>query len=164
VKRLLLLLLIAGLALWGWRWWRSDERRILARWHSAQELFEKSGPEDQLTAFGRVRSITELFAPGFVVSARPYEETLAGTQELAAVVHRYRDGAKTIEVADGERDLELFDNATALLTATVRVAGERGSGPGRERFRVRVAWREDEGVWRISELEILEVLEDSGLF
>lgn len=164
MKRLLLLLLIAGLALWGWRWWHSDERRILARWQEAQELFEKSGPEDQLTAFGRVRSITELFAPGFVVSARPYEGTIAGAQELAAIVHRYRDGARTIEIADGERELELYDNATALLTATVRVAGERAGGPGRERFRVRVAWRGDEGIWRISELEILEVLEDPGLF
>jgi hypothetical protein len=31
-------------------------------------------------------------------------------------------------------------------------------------LRIRVAWREDEGVWRIQELEVLEVLDSSGLF
>ena len=50
------------------------------------------------------------------------------------------------------------------MSAIVLITGERGGGPGRERFRVRVAWREDEGIWRIQELEIVEVLEDRGLF
>lgn len=56
------------------------------------------------------------------------------------------------------------ENGTAELVTTVTVDGIRGGGPGRERFRVRVAWREDEGTWSIQELEILQVLDSSGLF
>ncbi len=163
MKRVLTLA-VAAIAAWAlWSWWRGDERRIASRWEGALEAFEKSGPEDQLTALAKVRAIVALFAPGFSISARPYEETIADTQQLAAIVHRYRDRARRIVVSDADRDIELFENRTAELSAVVQIDGEESGGPGRERFRVRVAWREDEGVWRIQELEIVEVLADRGL-
>lgn len=116
-----------------------------------------------MTAFGKVRDVVALFAPGFAISARPYEGTITDAQQLAGIVHRYRDRASRIAVSDSDREIERFENRTAEMTAVVQVDGDRG-GPGRERFRVRVAWREDDGVWRVQELEIVEVLEDRGLF
>jgi len=156
------LLVVAAWAAWGW--WRSDERRIASRWKGALAAFEKSGAEDQLTAFAKVRDIVALFSPGFVVSARPYEGSITDGQQLAGIVARYRESARRIAVSDAEREITLFGNRTAEMTAVVQIDGERGGGPGRERFRVRAGWREDGGVWRIQELEILEVLEDRGLF
>jgi hypothetical protein len=163
MRRLAAVLVLVVAAWAAWAWWRSDERRIAARWKGALVAFEKSGQEDQLTAFGKVRDIVSLFAPGFVISARPYEGTIADGQQLAAVVARYRDSARRIQVSDADREIALFENRTAEMTAVVQIDGERGSGPGRERFRVRAAWREDDGLWRIQELEIVEVLEDRGL-
>ena len=157
-------LLVAVLAA-GWLWWGSDRRRIHARFDRAEELFAKSGEESQLDAFARVRGIVALFAPGFVVMARPYEGTVTDAQQLAGLVASYRGSAQRIAVGDSGRELVLrAANGTAELTTTVTVDGVRGGGPGRERFRVRVAWRKDDGDWRIQELEILEVLDSSGLF
>jgi hypothetical protein len=165
VRRWVVLVLVAAVAAAAFVWWRSDRRRLVARWTEAQELIEKSGPEGQLDAFARVRGVVGLFAPGFVVFARPYEGTISDAQQLAAILHAYRDSAERIEISDSERRIELHpERGTADLEATVDVIGLRGGSPGRERFRVRVAWREDGGVWRIQELEIVEVLETTGFF
>lgn len=163
MKRIVVALVVIVTVWAAWGWWRSDERRIASRWRGALDAFEKSGPEDPLTAFGKVRDVVALFAPGFAISARPYEGTITDAQQLAGIVHRYRDRASRIAVSDSDREIERFENRTAEMTAVVQVDGDRG-GPGRERFRVRVAWREDDGVWRVQELEIVEVLEDRGLF
>ena len=80
------------------------------------------------------------------------------------VVDRYRGSAETIAVSDSDVELALRPNATADMTAVVEAVGLRPGGPGRERLRLRVAWREDEGEWRIQELEVVEVLDSSGLF
>lgn len=165
MRRILALAVLAAVLAGGWLWWGSDRRRIHARFDHAEELFTKSGPESQLDAFARVRDIVGLFAPGFVVMARPYEGTISDAQQLAGIVAAYRASAERIEVTDSGRELELRpENGTAELVTTVTVDGIRGGGPGRERFRVRVAWREDEGTWSIQELEILQVLDSSGLF
>jgi len=165
MRRAIALAVLAVGLLGGWLWWSSDRRRIHARFDHAEELLAKSGAESQLDAFARVRGIVALFAPGFVVMARPYEGTITDAQQLAGIVSSYRGTSERISVTDAGRELELRpENATAELTTTVTVDGVRGGGPGRERFRVRVAWRKDEGAWRIQEFEILEVLDTSGLF
>jgi len=163
-RAIVLAVLAAGLA-GGWLWWGSDRRRVSARFDEAMALFEKSGPEGQLDAVARVRGIVGLFAPGFVAMARPYEGTITDSAQLAAIVASYRGSAERIAVADSGRELVLRpENGTADLTTTVTVDGVRGGVPGRERFRARVAWRRDDGIWRIQEFEILEVLDTSGLF
>jgi hypothetical protein len=162
--RLLLLaaLVAAGVAIA--LWWGSDRRRILARFEVLQGAIEKSGPEGALDRLGHARAVSDLFADGFVILAQPYEGTIADRQQLMGVVDRYRGSAETIAVSDSDVVLALRPNATADMTAVVEAVGLRPGGPGRERLRLRVAWREDEGEWRIQELEVVEVLDSSGLF
>jgi hypothetical protein len=144
--------------------WPTDSRRVAARWEKAQGLIEKDGAETRIESFTRVGHLVALFGPGFAVFAAPYEGTITDAQQLAAVVAAYREGAERIEVSDSGREIVVHaDRGTADLTTTVEVSGKRGGGPGRERFRVRVAWREDAGEWWIQELEILEVLDAWGL-
>lgn len=152
-------LLVAAVAVWSW--WSSDRRRLAARLDEVVELFEKSGPEDQLTSFGRTRAIVELFAPGFVVLAKPYEGTVTDRQQLAAIVQRYRDGSERIDVSDSERAFEI-DAARGVAESAALFAISGGRGGGNERFRARVAWARIDGEWKIQELEILEVLEPGG--
>jgi hypothetical protein len=155
-----LLAAIAAVALW----WTSDRRRVLAQFEALQSAIEKSGGEGTLDRVSHARAVSELFADGFVILAEPYEGTIEDRQQLMAIVDRYRESAQTIAVSDSEVEVELRPNDTADLRAVVEAVGMRPGGPGRERLRLRIAWRQDEGTWRIQELEVLEVLDTSGLF
>lgn len=145
-------------------WWTSDRRRILAQFEALQGAIEKHSSEGALDRLAHARDVSQLFADGFVILAQPYEGTIADRQQLMGVVDRYRGSAETIAVSDSEVEVTLRENATADLTAVVEAVGMRPGGPGRERLRLRIAWRKDDGVWRIQELEVLAVLETSGLF
>lgn len=151
---------VAALALW----WMSDQRRILAQFESLQSAIEKGGGEGTLDRVSHARAVSELFADGFVILAEPYEGTIQDRQELMAIVDRYRESAQSIAVSDSEVDLSLRPNDTAELRAVVEAVGVRDGDPGRERLRLRLAWRKDEGTWRIQELEVLEVLDSSGRY
>ncbi|MBP9145051.1 MAG: nuclear transport factor 2 family protein [Thermoanaerobaculia bacterium] len=163
VRLVALLALVGALVALG-LWWTSDRRRIVAQFEALQEELGKSGEEGTFDRLGHARGVSEIFADGFVILAEPYEGTIADRQQLMAIVDRYRASAERITVSDSEVEVELRPNATAEMTAVVEVIGLRPGGPGRERLRIRVAWREDDGVWRIQELEVLEVLDSSGLF
>ncbi|MEO8276063.1 MAG: nuclear transport factor 2 family protein [Thermoanaerobaculia bacterium] len=162
--RLLALLAVVVTLFATYRWWASDQRRIRARFASLQTELEKSGKEGTLDRFAHARAVDKLFADGFVIRAQPYEGTLTDRQELMAVVDRYRESAETVRVGASDVLLTVRENATAEMSAIVEAVGERAGGPGRERLRLRIAWRKDDGEWRIQELEVLEVLDSSGLF
>ncbi|KAB2966398.1 MAG: hypothetical protein F9K18_05670 [Thermoanaerobaculia bacterium] len=164
VKRLVAAAVLVTALAGIWIWWTSDRRRLNARLDEIESLFEKSGPEDQLTSFGRTRQIVAMFAPGFVASARPYEGAITDSQQLAAIVMRYRDGSERIEIGDREREVAIDSpRGTAETTAVFAVKGSRGGGPGGETFRARIAWMRTDGVWKVQEFEVLEVLEGSLL-
>jgi len=162
--RLLALLVLAAILVGLGLWWTSDRRRIAAQFEALQEGLEKSGEEGTFDRLGHARDVAEIFADGFVILAQPYEGTIADRQQLMAIVDRYRGSAERITVSDAEVEIQLRPNATADMSAVVEAIGLRPGGPGRERLRIRAAWREDGGVWRIQELEVLEVLDRSGLF
>lgn len=164
LARLLALLALSGILVAFALWWTSDRRRILAQFEALQSAIEKRGDEGTLDRVAHARKVADLFADGFVILAQPYEGTIEDRQQLMGVVDRYRGSAQTIAVADSEVEVTLRPNATADLTAVVEAVGLRPGGPGRERLRLRIAWREDAGEWRIQELEVLEVLDSSGLF
>lgn len=162
--RLIALVLLSAILVALFFWWTSDRRRIVAQFEALQEALEKSGEEGTFDRLGHARGVSEVFADGFVILAQPYEGTIADRQQLMAIVDRYRASAERISVSDSDVEVQLRPNATADMTAVVEAVGMRPGGPGRERLRIRVAWREDAGVWRIQELEVLEVLDSSGLF
>ena len=155
--------LIAGLVVVV-RWWTSDRRRVLSRFEALQSAVEKGGSEGALDRLAHAREVSQIFADGFVILAQPYEGTITDRQQLMGIVDRYRASAETIAVSDSEVELDLRPNATAEMTAVLEAVGLRPGGPGRERLRLRIAWRQDDGLWRIQELEVLEVLDTSGLF
>lgn len=152
--------LLAALVALG-LWWSSDRRRLAARLDEVVELFEKSDAEDQLTSFGRTRAIVELFAPGFVVLAEPYQASITDRQQLAAIVQSYRDGSERIDISDSDRSFEI-DAARGIAESAALFAVSGGRGGGGERFRARIAWARTDGEWRIQEFEIVEVLEPGG--
>lgn len=97
-----------------------------------------------------------------MVSASPYEGTIDDRQQLAGALDRFRESAERITATASEREIAVRENGTADLFATITLQSNGATG-GRERFRVRFAWLREEGGWRVSEAEILERLESSGL-
>jgi len=164
VKRLLALLALALLGLGAWAWWSSDSRRIQRRLDALVEACGKSGPDSPLDLLARTQTILDSFAPELLVRAEPYGVTLRDGRELASLIHRYRATSTRAAVSVGERELAMGPNRTAEMTARFRVVGDSGSGPRGEEFRARLYWVEDEGVWRIREVEVTERLESTGLF
>jgi len=145
-------------------WWSSDRRAIERTFIRTLEVCEKRGADDQLAIVERARVLQKAFAPGFVVQAKPYKGTLTDLRQVIGAVEAYRSSARTVTISASDVDVEIGPGDTAEMTATVRAAGDRGGGPGVERFRARVFWVKVEGDWKIREFEVLEVLESTGLF
>ena len=153
------LLLAAVLLLLGY--WRSDRNVIQRRLDQVEELLAKQGPEDQLTAFGRARRVTERFSPGFLVLARPYEGAISDAQELARVVAGYRAGLRTLRLVNRQRSVSVDgEQGTAQMRLRVEAWSEAGSGPSRQSYDFRIAWLKEGGDWWIQEVDLLAV--DSG--
>ena len=155
---------VAVAILFSWSWVRSDERRIHRELDALLAAVEKSGPESPLDRLGHARSFAARFAGSFVVHAKPYEGTISDRQQLMGLVDNYREMSSSVRARAVDRELTLRPNGTADLYAVIELDGAYGSGPGRERFRARFSWVEEDGDWRIAEAEILERLEESGLF
>lgn len=165
LRRLVAAAALVGMAALGWWYFASPERRLLRRLDGFGELLGKDGPESQLVAAASARGVAGYFAPGFFVRAEPYQGQLGDPQELIAAVMRLRGAGERVQVAFSERDVQLAAGARTAVVGFVATASvDRGAGPGRESWRVRSLWVDDDGEWRISELELLEQVERSGLF
>ena len=159
-RRLAAAVLLAAAALALWVWWRSPERRLARRLDALVESLEKEGEEGSLVAAATAREVLGFFAEGFLVRARPYEGSLGDPQELMGAVMRFRGAAPRIAIVVGDREVQMHPGdrtAAVVFVATVTLDGS-GRGPGRESWRVRSLWVEDDGEWRISELELVERL------
>jgi hypothetical protein len=166
--RLRTLLLAAGLLVAAGAVWlhlASPERRVLRRLDELAERLGKNGAESQLAAAATARGVADFFAPGFVVRAQPYDGSLSDPRELMAAVMRLRGAGERNAVDFAEGDVQLDEaSRSAVVTFVATVTLDRGRGPSRETWRVRSLWIEDAEEWRISELELLERVEDGGLF
>jgi hypothetical protein len=162
-NRLLVLGLLLAVFVGAIAYWRSDRRRILARLGEAEAAMAKSGEEDQLTSFGKVRDVVELFAPGFLVTAQPYQGSISDRQELAGVIHGYRSGLGRLKLTHGGLTLSV-DHArgTAEMGLVVTAAFDRGDGPQQQQFRFRLGWMKDRGTWLVHDCELLEASGQEG--
>jgi len=147
----------------GWRWWNSTERRIYRRLDALASRLEKHGGESALGGAATAHGVLDFFAPGFIVRARPYEDELRDPQVLMGAVMRFRGGAQRIAVDISDRHLTLGPGErSGELVYVAAVTLDRGAGSGRESWRVRSLWIEDDGEWKISELELVQRVEGSG--
>lgn len=164
MKRWLALAAVVLALLVVWKSWSGDRRAIERRLARVLEVCEKRKADDQLAIIERARVLQKAFAPGFVIQAKPYKGTLTDLRQVIGAIETYRATARTVAVSSSDVDVELGAGGTAEMTATVRAVGDRGGGPGAERFRARIFWVKVDGDWKIREFEVLEVLESTGLF
>ena len=147
--------------LWLYRWYNSPERQINRNIAKIQESVAKSPLEDNLTALGKARSLTELFADNFEFVAEQFDYATRDRQSLAAGVHQYRSRSQAIGVEIRERELSVSsDQGRATSHLTVVFLTRFQDMAGKEAYRFQINWVEREGDWQIDYVNLLEVIPD----
>ena len=141
------------------RWYTSPERRINRNISRIEKLVAKAPTEDNLTALGKARTLTELFAENFEFEAEQFDFSTRDRQRLAAGVHQYRSRSQAIAV--GVRDHELSvsrEQGRATSHLTIEFMTRFRDLAGREAYRFQVNWVEQEGRWLIDYVRLLEII------
>lgn len=148
----------------GWlvvRWWMSPQRQVNRNIKEIQKLVSKTPGESDLVALGKARRISEMFADIFEFRAEGFDFYTRDRQRLAAGVHQYRRFSEAIAMR--VRDKELTVDKEHRRASTYLIADFVTSArdiTGREAYRFRIDWVEQEDDWKIDYVELLEILEE----
>ena len=156
-------LTLLGLAALGlivlYRWYGSPEREIQRHITEIAKIVAKAPAEDNLTALGKARSLTDHFAENFEFVAEPFDFTTRDRQRLAAAVHQYRSRSQVIAVEIRDRELSVSqEQGRATSHLTVEFLTRFQDVAGREAYRFQLNWVEQNGEWLIDYVNLLEVL------
>ena len=154
----------------GWfavSWYSSPERQINRKLIQLQKLVAKAPAEDNLTAIGKARSVTEMFTDDFEFVAEQFNFTTRDRQQLAVGIHQYRSRAQALAVQIRDRELSVVpEQGRATSHVTVEFLTQFRDVSGREAYRFQINWREGDGEWLIDYVKLLEVFEnpDAAVF
>ena len=141
------------------RWCVSPERRIHRNIARIESLVAKAPTEDNLTALGKARSLTELFAETFEFEAEQFDFSTRDRQRLAAGVHQYRSRSQAIAVQIRQHELSVSpEQSRATSHLTVEFMTRFQDISGREAYRFQINWVEQEGEWLIDYVRLLEII------
>lgn len=155
---------LVALLIGGWlavRWWVSPQRQVNRNIKEIQKLVSKIPGESDLVALGKARRISEMFADNFEFRAEGFDFYTRDRQRLAAGVHQYRGFSQAISMRVRQKELTVdreHRRASSYLTA--EFVTKARDITGREAYRFRIDWVEQEGGWRIDYVELLEILEE----
>ncbi len=148
----------------GWlvvRWWVSPQRQINRNIKEIQKLVSKVPGESDLVALGKARKVSEMFADNFEFRAEGFDFHTRDRQRLAAGVHRYRSFSQAIAMRVREKDLSIDkEHRRASTYLTADFVTQARDITGREAYRFRIDWVEQEGDWKIDFVELVEILEE----
>lgn len=162
-KRLQALICLVVLLVGGWlavSWWLSPERRINKNIKRMQKLVSKEPGESDLIALAKARNVSEMFAESFEFRAEDFDFYTRDRQRLAAGVHQYRSLSQAIAMRVRDKDLTVDEEhrrASSYLVADFVTSARDITG--REVYRFRIDWVEQEDDWKIDFVELLEVVE-----
>jgi len=164
ITRILLAVVLLALLGIAYQYWFSDRARLNRSLTRLEELLTKPGAEEPVVAAANSRAVTRMLAPGFVLLATPYENaTITDPQLVFAGVMRLRQAGEAVDTDFTEREVDLRrGNRTATVFFLATVTLDLGDRRGREAYRVRTIWREEEGEWLLAEAEVTEVVGDRG--
>jgi hypothetical protein len=155
---------LAVLLIGGWlavRWWVSPERRVNRNIKKIQELVSKTPGESDLVALGKARRLSEMFADNFEFRAAGFDFYTRDRQRLAAGAHQYRSFSQAIAMRVRQKELTVDkEHRRASTYLTADFVTKARDITGREAYRFRIDWVEQEGDWKIDYVELLEILEE----
>ncbi len=150
------LLVILGLV----RGCGGEERKVRRALEDLGALIERKEGESQLAAADKARRLGQQFTQDFQVRLDPFGVTLGDAQALGRSFFSYRAGYQTIDVAWKDVEIEVAPEGRRSQVATIAVlTGRSQAGPARESYRLRFTLRKEEGLWKIHEAVLVEVIE-----
>lgn len=152
------LVIVAALTV---RWYTSPARQINRALARIEKLVAKAPGEDNLTALGKARALSELFADPFEFEAEQFDFSTRDRQRLAAAIHQYRSRSQAIGVAIRDREINVDPKQKrGTVHLTVEFATKFQDLAGREAYRFQMNWIELEDGWRIDYVRLLEIIAD----
>lgn len=143
------------------RWYTNPVRQITRALGRIEGLVAKAPGEDNLTALGKARALSEMFADPFEFEAEQFDFSTRDRQRLAAAVHQYRSRSQAIGVAIRDRDVSVLpEQNRGTVHLTVEFATKFQDLAGREAYRFQMNWVEQDDEWRIDYVRLLEIVAD----
>ena len=158
--RLLLLAVVAGLLVWGWRvFFPGPERVIGKRLTEIRELVSFGSNEGPLAKLGNTEKLLGKFAPDteVVVDWANRQQTLQGTEELRQTIMAARSALTSLRVEFIDVVVKVGADkrlATADLTARAEISGERDPYIQEMLF----SFKKVEGDWLVTRVEPVKTL------
>lgn len=139
-------------------WYFSTEQKISRRLQRIQKLVAKIPTESDLSGLAKARSLSEMFAEPFTISARPEDYSTSDRQTLIRGIHQYRSRSSTLamEITGQQIFLDATgDGANSFFT--VRFLADLDDLRGADQYDVRIHWRDEDGTWQISDVQVSAV-------
>lgn len=137
------------------------EAAVNARLDELAEAIEKDDAgEGDLQAAARSRAFSEFFAEGFRVSAPQVGGELADRARLMQTYLGYRRRYGQIDASFRERKLEVDASGSVVdVECVATLSSGDGLAISRDRYRLAMRWRDSGGEWKLTDVEMIEVLE-----
>ena len=152
-------LVVGGGIVWQVRG-NTDSRQIRKALRDLLERAQLESREDALKAGIRSRSIGNAFTEDVAISTPMFRHHISDRPSLVALVFRARTHLDSLRLSVHDVEVDVADNrldAAMILSFNANIAG---MGSSDEMWRdVELAWRKDEGEWRIAEAEAIETIQ-----
>jgi hypothetical protein len=140
--------------------WKSEEAKIRNQFEFIAEKIEKTPGESPIIAVANVKQIREVFAERCRINAPGYSASRnILSDELPAIVLRMRSGYSAISLMFRDFVIEFPEQDAAQVNVTAIMEGKSASGkPVEDLHELKCNLEKIEEVWRLKEIEVVEVL------
>lgn len=140
--------------------WQSEEAKIRKQFEFIAERIEKTPGESPIIAAAKAKQIREVFAEKCRIDAPAYSASRdILSDELPAIVFRMRSEYSAISLMFHDFVIELPEQDIAQVNVTAVMEGKSASGePVEDLHELKCNLENIEEVWRLKEIEIVEVL------
>ena len=154
-RRLMIVVVLAGLAGLVWRLWPNEETKIRQTIQGMAADATFTGHEGNFAKLAKIQSLSGRFAEDaefHVDQIIPIEAALKGRESIRQVLTAGAPylGAVTVQIHDLQVQLADGVTATALLTASAKTTGQKGEFNAQE-FELKMVKRE--GRWLVGRVE-----------
>ncbi len=159
-------LLAVAVAIWLAGQLGGEKRRIVKRLERLEDLVEKDGAENDLSAANKARNVGLLFAREFEIDLRGRARGVVTERpRVAQVMLGYRSAPSRIELDFRDVEVEIDDaGSVAEMTALASASATTDGDLQHRRFRLAFRWVKEDGEWVIRRAELVEELDGAGFF
>ena len=140
--------------------WQSEEAKVKKRFAFIGEKIEKSPPENKLISAAKANRILEAFTETVGVRAPAYDFSREiSSDEMTPLVLNVRSRYSEISLKFHDFVIDFPEKGTAQVAVTATMEGKLTTGETVEDLHeLKCGLLKTEDVWRLNEIEVVEVL------